>query len=56
METYQEQIKSQEDISLQRKEKKDKQFKIETFTTALLAINDARLNATDENIVEIHHL
>lgn len=32
------------------KEKKDKQFKIETFTTALLAINDARLNATDENI------
>ena len=31
-------------------EKKDKQFKIETFTTALLAINDARLNATDENI------
>ncbi len=41
-------IKSQEDIIF--KEKKDKQFKIETFTTALLAINDARLNSTDENI------
>lgn len=42
------QIKSEEDIIFA--EKKDKQFKIETFTTALLAINDARLNATDENI------
>ena len=31
-------------------EKKDKQFKIETFTTALLAINDARLNSTQENL------
>lgn len=41
------QIKSEEDIIFA--EKKDKQFKIETFTTALLAINDARLNATDEN-------
>ena len=41
-------IKSEEDIIFA--EKKDKQFKIETFTTALLAINDARLNATDENI------
>ncbi len=41
-------IKSQEDIIF--KDKKDKQFKIETFTTALLAINDARLNSTDENI------
>ena len=42
------QIKSEEDIIFA--EKKDKQFKIETFTTALLAINDARLNATDENL------
>lgn len=42
------QIKSEEDIIFA--EKKDKQFKIETFTTALLAINDARLNATDENV------
>jgi len=42
------QIKSEEDIIFA--EKKDKQFKIETFTTALLAINNARLNATDENI------
>ena len=42
------QIKSEEDIIFA--EKKDKQFKIETFTTALLAINDARLNATNENI------
>lgn len=41
------QIKSEEDIIFA--EKKDKQFKIETFTTALLAINDVRLNATDEN-------
>jgi len=41
-------IKSEEDIIFA--EKKDKQFKIETFTTALLAINDARLNATNENI------
>ncbi len=30
-------------------EKKDKQFKIETFTTALLAINDNRLMPTEEN-------
>ena len=30
-------------------EKKDKQFKIETFTTALLAINDHRLMPTEEN-------
>jgi len=30
-------------------EKKDKQFKIETFTTALLAINDNRLIPTEEN-------
>ena len=31
-------------------EKKDKQLKITTFTTALLSINDVRLNATEENI------
>jgi len=30
-------------------EKKDKQFKIETFTTALMAINDHKLMPTDEN-------
>ena len=50
-------IKSQEDIIF--KEKKDKQFKIETFTTALLAINDARLNssfALADNVEKIDSL
>ena len=31
-------------------EKQDKKLKMTTFTTALLSINDARLNQTDENI------
>ena len=34
-------------------EKKDKQFKIETFSTALLAINNAQKNATDDNIAKV---
>ena len=34
-------------------EKKDKQFKIETFTTALLAINDNRLMPTEENFKRV---
>ena len=34
-------------------EKKDKQFKIETFTTALLAINDAQKNPTADNIKRV---
>ncbi|BAQ86376.1 hypothetical protein [uncultured Mediterranean phage uvMED] len=34
-------------------EKKDKQFKIETFTTLLLAINDAQKNSTDDNIAKV---
>ena len=34
-------------------EKKDKQFKIETFSTALLAINDAQKNPTADNIKRV---
>jgi len=34
-------------------EKKDKQFKIETFTTALLAINDNRSMPTEENFKRV---
>ena len=34
-------------------EKKDKQFKIETFSTVLLAINNAQKNATDDNIAKV---
>ena len=37
-------------------EKKDKQFKIETFTTALLAINDNRTIPTDENLARVPSL
>ena len=48
------QIKSEEDIIFA--EKKDKQFKIETFTTALLAINDAQKNVTDDNTAKVPSL
>ena len=44
-------IKSEEDIIFEQK--KDKQFKIETFSTALLAISDAQKNATDDNIAKV---
>ena len=37
-------------------EKKDKQFKIETFTTALLAINDNRTIPTNENLGRVPSL
>jgi len=37
-------------------EKKDKQFKIETFTTALLAINDHRNMPTEENFKRVPSL
>ena len=37
-------------------EKKDKQFKIETFTTALLAINDHRNMPTEENLKRVPSL
>jgi len=47
-------IKSEEDIIFA--ERKDKQFKIETFSTALLAINDAQKNPTDDNIARVSSL